>query len=265
MTDLIATVGKRITERWLATVLLPGLLYVVVAGWAGLAGHRHALDLPWLARRLSQLWEQHGADTGTGIATVVMALAIASAAGSVAADGVQRLWRMRGPKRRLDRLRKDTEHVWQTRQSPPPQRYLPGRATVIGEHFRLLGERVDVQYGLSVTAAWPRIWLLTSNDSRTVIGDVYRRYGTDATLTAWGLLCLPWALWWWPAIMIAVAAIAVGYRRARSSSRVLATLIEATIDNHAGDLAKALGVDLPEGRLTPEEGNRINNILTKRS
>jgi hypothetical protein len=269
MTDLIATVGKKITERWLATVLLPGLLYVAVVGWAGLAGHRHDLDLPWLARRLSDLSNQHGADTGTAVVAVVVALGAASLTGTVAAliaeDGVQRLWTMRGPRRRLDRLRKDAEQAWQHRQPAPPQRYLPERATVIGERFRLLGERVHVQYGLSVTAAWPRIWLLTCNDTRTLIGDACRRYSADATLTAWGLLYLPWALRWWPAIMIAAAAIAVGYRRARSSSRVLATLIEATVDQHASDLAKTLGVDLPEGRLTPEEGNRINNILTKRA
>lgn len=67
MTDLIATIGKKITERWLAAVLLPGLLYVAVAGWALSAGHQHALDLPWLAKRLSQLSKDHGADTGINL------------------------------------------------------------------------------------------------------------------------------------------------------------------------------------------------------
>lgn len=146
-----------------------------------------------------------------------------------------------------------------------PDRYLPDRATVMGETLRLLGERIYIQYKLSVTAAWPRIWLLTSNDIRTLIGNAYQRYSADAMLTAWGLLYLPWTLRWWPAIIIAAAAIAAGHRRARSSSRALATLIEAAVDAHVGDLANALGVDLPQGRVTTEEGNQINNILLKRA
>ncbi|MGE6955108.1 hypothetical protein, partial [Staphylococcus capitis] len=97
------------------------------------------------------------------------------------------------------------------------------------------------------------------------IGNAYQRYGADALLAAWGLLYLPWALRWWPAIVIAVVAVTAGHWRARFSSQTLATLIEATVDAHASELAKALGVDLPEGRLTPKEGNRINDILTKRA
>jgi hypothetical protein len=56
-----------------------------------------------------------------------------------------------------------------------------------------------------------------------------------------------------------------GYRRARSSATALAILIEATVDTHATELAKVVGVDLPEGRVTPIEGNRINDLLLKRA
>jgi hypothetical protein len=269
MTDLIATVGKKITERWLAAVLLPGLLYAAITAWALLAGHQHALDLRWLATRLSRLWQHHAADPGTNMVTIAVALGAAGLAGTAAAliaeEGMQRLWIIRGPQRRLDKLRTRAEAAWQARQPRPPQRYLPQRATGIGERFRLVGERIDVQYGLSVTAAWPRIWILTSNDTRTLVSAAYRRYGTDTALAAWGVLYLPWTIRWWPAMVIAVAAMALGYRRAQASSSALATLIEATVDAHANDLAKTLGVELPEGSLTPEEGNRINNILTKRA
>ncbi|MEU8265317.1 hypothetical protein AB0C02_32540 [Micromonospora sp. NPDC048999] len=269
MTDLIATVGKKITERWLAAILLPGLLYVAVIGWAVLAGQRHALDLPWLANRLTGLWQQHTSSPGTAVVAIATLLAAAGLAGvaatAAAEDGVHRLWTIRGPQRWLDIRRRKTEARWQGREPQPPRRYLPERATAIGERFRLIGTRIEAQYGLSVTAAWPRIWILTDNDARTLIGTAHRRYYTDTALAAWGLLYLPWTIRWWPAVVIAIAALAVGYRRALASSAVLATLIEATVDAHTTGLAKTLGVDLPEGRLTPEEGNRINNILIKRA
>lgn len=269
MTDLIASLGQKITERWLATIMLPGLLYMAIASWALLAGHHHAIDLPWLIGRLNDLWPHR--PTGPAPAGVAIAAALAGAGLSgvvatvVAQDVVHRLWTIRGPLGRLLKLRTRTRARWAGRVPRPPQRYLPRRATVIGERFRLIGERVHAQYGLSATAAWPRVWILASADTRTLIGAAHRRYYTDAALAAWGLLYLPLTVQWWPAALIAAAALTFGYRSARNSSATLATLIEATVDAYATDLAKAVGVDLPEGRLTPEEGNKINNVLGKRA
>jgi hypothetical protein len=269
MTDLIATVGQKVTERWLAGVVLPGLLYVAIAGWALLAGHHHALDPHWLAVRLGDLYRHHRSGTPDVIVATAVGLAAAGLAGTaattIAEDVVHRLWTIRGPKRLLTRRRTRTRTAWQARDPQPPDRYLPQRAGVIGERFRLIGERIHAQYGLSVTAAWPRIWVLTNADTRTLVSAAHRRYYGDATLTAWGLLYLPWTVQWWPAALVAAAALALGHRRARASSTALATLIEATVDAHTIALAAALGVELPEGRLTPEEGNRINDILGKRA
>ncbi|MEV4713949.1 hypothetical protein [Micromonospora sp. NPDC049374] len=269
MTDLINTLGKRVTERWLAAIVLPSLLYVAIAGWASLTGQDHAVDLPWTLRRLTDLWHGHGSGPVPAAAVVAAALAGAGLAGVaatvVAEDVVHRLWTIRGPQRRLDALRERTRRRWQGRDPQPPQRYLPQRATVIGERFRLIGERVHAQYGLSVTAAWPRLWILTSADTRALISAAHQRYHGDAVLTAWGLLYLPWTARWWPAALIAAAVLAFGHRRARASSATLATLIEATVDAHATDLARVVGVDLPEGRVTPSEGNKINDILVKRA
>ena len=50
-----------------------------------------------------------------------------------------------------------------------------------------------------------------------------------------------------------------------ASAANLATLIEVTLDAHATNLAKFLGVDLPEGRVTPIEGNRTDDILMRRA
>jgi len=269
VTDLIASLSQKITERWLTAIILPGLLYTTIVSWALLAGHRHALDLPWFTHQLNDLWQHRQSGPATLAVAIAAGLAAASLAGvaatMLAEDVVHRIWVIRASPRRRDRLATRAQSRWNERDNQPPQRYLPQRATVIGEHFRLIGERVHAQYGLSVTAAWPRVWVLTTADTRILISAAHRRYHADATTAAWALLYLPWTLLWWPAALIAAITFTIAHRRARTSSAALATLIEATIDTHAHALARAIGVDLPEGRLTPDEGNKINDILLKRA
>ena len=45
---------------------------------------------------------------------------------------------------------------------------------------------------------------------------------------------------------------------------LLAEVIESVADIHYRDLAAAVGVDLPHGRVTSDEGLRITDILNKR-
>lgn len=82
---------------------------------------------------------------------------------------------------------------------------------------------------------------------------------------AWGFLYLPWTALWWPAALPAIAGITIGSWRAPDSSQVLATLVESTVDTYQAVLATAVGIDLPEQRVTPEIGNRINDIVNKRA
>ncbi|GAA3228309.1 hypothetical protein ACFO1B_21575 [Dactylosporangium siamense] len=269
MTGLIASLGQKITERWLAAILLPGLLYVAVVGWATVSGQAHALDFSHAGGQVTQWWQQHGSRPGELLVTAAVALFSASLAGlaatAVANEVVHRLWLIDGPQRRLTTLRNRTRDAWRDQTPPPPDRYLPARMSVIGEHFRLIGERVHAQYGLSATAVWPRIWMIATDDARTVILGAHRRYRQDAALVAWGLLAAPWTVQWWPASVIAVLAVAAGWRNAVFSSAALALLVEATIDTYTIAVANVLGVRLAEGRVTPIEGNIINDLLTKRA
>jgi hypothetical protein len=267
--ELITAFSQRITERWLAAVVLPGLLYIALTGWAWIAGATHTVDVVYVAGQLNDLW-RHLRTTPTGpvlaLTGVLTAAVLAGlTATTVAQHLVHRLWITRGPRRWIEHRQQVTKQVWTDRTPRPPSRYLPERATTIGERFRLVGERVDAQYGLSTIDVWPRLWLLAGTDTRTLITAAHHRYLTDTALTAWALLLLPWAWQWWPAGPIAAAGILIGYTRARTSSAALAALIEATIDTHQHELAASLGVNLPEGRITPLEGNQINNILTKRA
>ncbi|MGN9909312.1 hypothetical protein ACTMTJ_17345 [Phytohabitans sp. LJ34] len=268
MTDLVLTLGRRITERWAAVVVLPGLLYAAVAAWAVACGHRHALDATYALARARSATGGWG-DAASVVVLAAGLLAAATVAGAVATTVgervVHRYWIRDASPARQRRLRERTEETWAARDDQPPTRYLPVRATAVGERFRLLGERLDAEYGLSAPLAWPRLWLIVDAEVRKLVDTAHRQYFTDATWAAWGLLYLPWAVWWWPAALLGLAAIAIGTWRAPTSATTLATLMESTVDTHQAALAAALGVALPEDRITPEIGNQINDALNKRA
>ncbi|MFI6761932.1 hypothetical protein ACIBF5_22600 [Micromonospora sp. NPDC050417] len=269
MTELISLIGQRLTERWATVVLLPGLLYVLIGGCALTVGHAHALDALYLTKALNTSWQRIVGHAPAGPLLSLAALfGLAILSGVTAtflAGRVHSLWVMSGPQRWVERRQRKTMRAWASREPRPPTRYLPRRATSIGDTFRLVGERIHAHYGLSVLLAWPRIWILASPDTRTLVTTAYQRYHSDAVIAAWALLYLPLAAWWWPAALIATATAVIGYRRARGSASSLASLIEATADTHQHQLAAALGVPLPEGRITPVQGAHINKDINKQA
>jgi hypothetical protein len=269
MTGLLASLGKQIANRWVATIVLPGLFYLCVTYWAIRSGAGHPFAVGAVSETLARWWSDHHTQPAVLAVTAVLILAgaaLAAGTASLLADEVvQRFWTMNGRGSRHHRYRDRLSAHWTDQKWTPPTRYLPQRAFTVGEQFRLFGERVHVEYGLSAVAVWPRIWLLTNTDTRTIIQAAHTRFRTDATLVAWGLLYLPIAGWWPPALCITTATTVLGWRRATRDATTLATLLEAAIDIQASALAGILGVPLREGRVTPEEGNIINNLLIKRA
>lgn len=269
MNPILATLGTKLTERIAAKLTLPGLLYLAAWIWALHTGHSRPFESGALASELDAWSEAAETRTGAFALAVALALVAATLCGLLAAligqEVVGRLWTTRvAPAWLLEWRRSAWDRRHADRDRPPPSRYRPARLTPIGDAFRLAGERVDAQYGLSVIDAWPRLMILAGPETRDFVADSYRRYRSDATLAAWGLLVLPLAAWWWPAALAGLIGIATGSVRATFSSATLALVIESVVDAHQRDLAEALGVELSEGRLTREEGPRLNNILAKR-
>jgi hypothetical protein len=262
MIGLLAELGKKLVDRWFGAVLLPGLLYTAAAICAVVAGHRHALDPAHLTAVLDT--EARRVATRPAAITVITAAVLLTAtAAGLAAQGFANLvqhgltsrrpeWWIRARSRRADR------------RTVSLRRYLPHRATPVGEQFYLLGQRSDVQYGLDITIAWPRLWLLFTDQTRTTLQTAMNHYQTALSTCGWALLYLPLACLWWPAALLSAGTLAIGYRRAIASATVLATLIEAATDTHQRELAAAVGIDLPHGRMTRAEGLRITNIFDKR-
>lgn len=85
MSGFLGELGKKLAERWLTLLVLPGLLYLAVAAAAHTMGHSHALDVVFLSGRLTA-WAKTPAATALGGQVVLLAgiLAAAAAAGLVA-------------------------------------------------------------------------------------------------------------------------------------------------------------------------------------
>ncbi|GAB2883237.1 hypothetical protein [Streptomyces mayteni] len=268
MNAVLAEFGKKLADRWMGALLLPGLLFFAAAVCGVLLGHGAALDPPHLADELTRLAERVTNRPAATALTVTGSLLAATASGLAVqglAVAVRRGWVARRPARWVRRRRERALAARERAGHRGPERYLPARVTEIGDRFRLVDERVDAQYGLSVALAWPRLWLLLPETVRPLIGSAYSRYQASSETTAWGLLTLLLGLLWWPALPAGAALVLVGWRRGRASGAALADLVEAAVDTHQRQLAEALGFDLPHGRITPAEGLRINDVLNKRA
>jgi len=267
MGELLSEVGKKLAERWLTALLLPGLLIIAAAICGSVLGHRDALNFTLLAIELQRLGNDLQPQPAATILAIAGAFLCSTATGFAAQAlgvGVQRALVGTRPRWLVRFGHTHTEPEPPIKHAPPGTVRSP-RLTSIGDRFRLMGERVNTQYGLIVTLAWPRLWLLLSDQARTPLVISHTSYRTAITMTAWGLLYIILGAIWWPAALAGMITAFVGYRRAMTTAAVFADLIESVVDIYQHALADAVGIALPSGRLTWVEGAEINKILNKQS
>ena len=96
MGGLWAELGRRLTERWVSTLALPGALYLAVATAAYALGWSGAWDAGHLAERVTGWAADPRVDTFGGQALVLAAVLAGSTAVGLVAQGlgwlVERLW-----------------------------------------------------------------------------------------------------------------------------------------------------------------------------
>lgn len=96
MGDLWAELGRRLTERWVSTLALPGALYLAVATAAYALGWSGAWDVGHLAERVTGWAADPRVDTFGGQALVLAAVLAGSTAVGLVTQGlgwlVERLW-----------------------------------------------------------------------------------------------------------------------------------------------------------------------------
>ncbi|MEU0662268.1 hypothetical protein [Streptomyces lavendulocolor] len=296
MNAFLAELGKKLAERWVSLLVVPGALFVALAAAGSALGHRHALDRRLLGRAVEELATHYDRRPVSAVLLFVAVLAAAAVAGLLAralGTVVERAWLISGPawltgrlvRRRQDRwtnaagrsaaaeqaaagraaaaeqLAADRAALAEERNAIALTR--PARATWIGDRLRGVGVRVHAQYGLDFPFAWPRLWTLLPEACRNDLIAAREALASAATQSGWGLLYLCLGLVWWPAAAAGAALMLLGWRRGREAAANLADLTEATVDLYAADLALLLGVDLPSGHVTPAVGRQLSERFRK--
>ncbi|WP_367138285.1 hypothetical protein [Saccharothrix sp. HUAS TT1] len=277
MTAFLAELGKKLAERWVALLALPGVLFLATALTAATLGHARALD-----------WRRLVAAVPSGLAPVrlvllAVALLVAASAVGLAARGLGALveavllGRARGPLRWLVKRR---QRRWDRRddayeQAPVEEQAdraadrnrvaltRPGRLTWVGDRVRAAGVRVHGHYGLDVTFTWACLWLVLSDAVRADVTAARAALRDAAVLGAWGVAYLAVGAWWWPVAPVALVVLVTARRRARAAADSYAALVEAAYDLHAADVAEALGLAAPDRVVTPALGRVITERLRK--
>lgn len=209
MDGILSDLGKRIADRWFAFLILPGVPFAaaVIVAWAmAPSGPAHALDLDVLVRRLDTLAATARTTKGIVIGCLlVAAVTVVAVLVRELSLVVNRLWLgrsaalcrlMRAGIRRRRRLALDTARRG---GYAVPERYLPHRATWIGDRFALVDERVAAQYGVSLARVWPRLWQLRDDRTPKVVSAAWDDYAAATVRVAWAVPYLLVSLFWWPA------------------------------------------------------------------
>ncbi|GEC08278.1 hypothetical protein SSP24_59330 [Streptomyces spinoverrucosus] len=298
MNAVLVELGRRYVERWMALLVLPGLLYVAGAAAAYRLGHVHWADLG----RLTGLLEPGGPLIGRGVSSVwlfvIVVLPLLSAAAGLAARGMaavlERLWFEPWP-RGLDRLARQRTAARAARWTAADEVYReeldrvgarpsaadsarldvlaarrnavalrpPAHPVWAGDRLGAVDARVWGWYRLDVVFAWPRLWLVLTDAEQNALRTARTELDAAVALAGWGVLIVPVAVWWWPALPVAAAVFVTGLRRTRAAVDTLAHLTEAAFDLRGATLARELGFDVPPGRLSPAVGMQVTAHLRK--
>jgi hypothetical protein len=287
--------AKKLAERWVTLLVLPGALFAA-ACWVGLTlRHAHALD--WPDRFSTALAALGRIPAATQVVLVVAALLGSTAVGLAVqflATATRRVWlgQWPGPLRRpltgwrqtrwhrlvARRRTAEAEHPKAERTAAQQERIdalaartnrlalaEPGKPTWMGDRMHAVERVADDRYGLDLPFAWPRLWLVLPDTDRAAITAADSAFTSAVATGTWALPYLGLGGWWWPAAIAGTAIGAVAWTRGRAAVADLAALTEATLDLRGRDLAVALGVADPDtrGPLTRAEGAEITWITRK--
>lgn len=301
MGTFFGELAKKLAERWIGLLALPGLLFVACA-WAGAQlGWAHALDLRLLISRGDALGSSVGRASVSGQVLALIGAVLASCgAGLVvqALAGPVRAWwlgqwppglgwarrrRTAACARRWERLvaarRQLQERYPRVDRTPAQQADIdmaadrvnrlslaaPARPTWMGNRIAAVEQVGRDRYGLDLRFGWSRLWLVLPDTVRAELTAANGEFAATVVTAAWALPYLALGVLWWPAVLIALTVGLTGWVRARAAIGRLTDLSEATLDLHGRSLAAALGVGQAGGTgpLDPVEGEEITHRVRK--
>jgi hypothetical protein len=285
MSEFLGEIGKKLAERWVTLLAIPGLLYLAAATLAVALGEGHAVDVGSLTGLITK-WAASPALKSPGGAILIVAAVLAgSVVAGLAAAALGRLteimWTLPGRRRPArwltDWRRKRSQAAKKIADDPAATQAQvrkaietadricliePGRPTWVGDRLRACQARVSRTYGLDLNAAWPRLWLVVPDVVREEISAARDAFSASARFAGWAVLYLVLGIWWWPAVPIALIVATAAIIKARLATRDLADLIESAVDLHAADLAAQLGQTVT-GPVTPGVGKKLTTRMGK--
>ncbi len=298
MIGLLTEVGKKLTDKWMSLLVLPGLLYagIVAGGWLlSVRGWSTPAERAALLTSFDTSVAAADKSPGRAIGVLAIVLLLSAVAGfgaQVLGAVARRFWlaqapfgivlRPLGPLRRKAWLRLDQRSAGPKTPAVERVRLInrrnaiglaePARPTWMGDRMAALATRVRNAYGLDLATAWPRLRLSLPDQARTDASAASDGFGRASVQAGWGLLYaiagLVFALngwgWWWVLGAIGIGTLLVGWWRGRVAVEELATVVESIVDVHAGQLAAQLG-EAAATVLTQRQGELLNERYRKGS
>lgn len=290
MTSFFSEMGRRLGDRLLALLVLPGLLLVFAVGVAATLGHTHALDWHALVREADKQAATAGAHAPMAqvlllVVGVLGTIGIGLAVGALSSL-TQRLWLGMWPSWAsvlAERLTRRRVMKWENAhtavkaasdQGPTEADLLaarrneiamarPTRPTWMGDRIAAVDQRVHNQYGVDLQSWWPRLWLILDETGRNEIRAARTAFDAATSHATWASGYALVGLLWWPAFLIAAGIGITGWLRGRDATRTYADLIESTVDVHARTLAIQLGALTADEKLTITAGQEVTAQLRK--
>ncbi|SEP20307.1 hypothetical protein [Amycolatopsis saalfeldensis] len=296
MRTFFEELAKKLADRWVGLLLLPGALFALTAWLAARLGQAHALD--WTRAPAAATLASIGRLSGGAQAILVLVALLAVTGAGLAVQALaaltRALWLGRWPRlfarpqvrrrrRRWERLvarRRELEAAYPGDTRTPDQQERiddaaaritrfalarPGRPTWLGDRLHAV-ERVALdRSGLDLAFGWSRLWLVLPDPARAEITAASSALTSAIAVGTWGWPYLMLGAVWWPSAVLGAVVLLAGWARARPAADDLAALSEAAVDLHGRTLAVALGVAGAESRgpLTPGEGERVSRLLRK--
>jgi hypothetical protein len=143
----------------------------------------------------------------------------------------------------------------------PPEEYL--MPTALGNILRSGELRPERRYGLDPVVAWPRLWLLLPDTTRTEIAGSRGQLDAAGRGVLWVLFTAVWSVFVWWIAPVAVLVAIILYRSAvLPSAQVYADLVEAAFDLHRPALYQALRLQPPTRPADePNAGRQLTTYL----
>jgi hypothetical protein len=288
--DLWSELGKQLADRWLSLLVLPGALYLAVAGAAVTLGHSHPFDAGRLVQRVTAIAADPSVRTTGGQVLLLVAAVLGAAAVGVAAQGLGALVEriaMAGGWSQWPAPIASTVRPWvafrQYRWDREDRKYAeqhllarlpdaaagrrarisverPERPTWTGDRIQAAVLRVDRDHWIDLAVVWPYLERVLPDSLRDDIAETRAALSRAAVQGGWALLYAVLTWWWWPAAPLALALAATSRHRLRVSADGYARLLETAARLYVPALAGQLGID-HAGPLDRPLGRRVTSHL----